>query len=688
MKLVRKSYMLSCVCFLFLLVLAGCSKSSTAAAPELLEPVKMQDQTVLVKRGDISDISVFTAHVQYTYVQVKTELSGVIKNRYVSLGDWVEKGQKLLKMDTQKEEETIEQLKEQIIYEKEYNEKVQRQRNIEERKQQLKLMKLENGEETAYALQKLSISELLIENEYQKKKEELQLEDLEKQLKECQKEIDKSYVYAPVSGKIVYAVNLSNNNNVNRNEIVFLIANTAEKCVVVDDAKAVDFQDAEFVYGVVDDNRYKMEQYPYSEKTIKIANANQIFIPNRLYLPDEIENLGEGEMLPVLVEKNSAKDVLYIPRECINFTENQAYVYRMENGERVQTFITIGMYTKVYAEILTGLEEGQVILAQPSTVLAWEYSLEKAEQKEFYISQSIEHSLIDEASIMKVKSYSEEFVLKNINVEEQSWVEKGDILAEYVGQVKNTDILELEDQLDGLKVSKQKEIKQVRKQIESLDENTGEDINLEIQQKQIEMELIELRYSKEEDALQKQLERKKELLSGISLKAPATGQVHIEKTVINGKESAEFYVTNMENVIIRIFLESHVLHSGEKIKFSRDKTESGRTIEGEVVFSFPDAQLESANVQTDLTTYYSIKGPAEIITAVYSPNVKIVFDKLALKKAVVINKNAVQKDDFGEYVFIQKNGELIKQYVTVGAVSSNAAWIVDGVEAGQEVAVF
>ena len=50
-----------------------------------------------------------------------------------------------------------------------------------------------------------------------------------------------------------------------------------------------------------------------------------------------------------------------IPRGCISSDEYGTYVYRDQDGQRMKTYVTLGLETTTYYEILDGLKEGDML---------------------------------------------------------------------------------------------------------------------------------------------------------------------------------------------------------------------------------------------------------------------------------------------------------------------------------------
>jgi RND family efflux transporter MFP subunit len=82
----------------------------------------------------------------------------------------------------------------------------------------------------------------------------------------------------------------------------------------------------------------------------------------------------------------------------------------------------------------------------------------------------------------------------------------------------------------------------------------------------------------------------------------------------------------------------------------------------------------------------SIDSPAEQMTAQLKPDMTTnVSIRTAEREALVLPSAAIQKDDSGRYVWVEKGGELQRRTVTVGARDTGVTEIREGVVAGDRV---
>ena len=116
--------------------------------------------------------------------------------------------------------------------------------------------------------------------------------------------------------------------------------------------------------------------YPKAEFNGEVTRLSPVLNPTSRTLEiglslDDPSNLIKSGMFPtvtILTEK--LEDVLVISRSSILYDGNQAYVYVVDKDNlAAKKSITVGLVVDDKAEVLSGLEEGQMIITQGQTLL-------------------------------------------------------------------------------------------------------------------------------------------------------------------------------------------------------------------------------------------------------------------------------------------------------------------------------
>ena len=108
---------------------------------------------------------------------------------------------------------------------------------------------------------------------------------------------------------------------------------------------------------VIDGTTYEAEYVPYGEDEYLKRSLNGESLPS-WFTMEETDEVTFGESGTVRVYKEYSIDTLVIPASCLQSDDLGEYVYKSEDGQRIKTYVTVGIRTATYAEILDGLNEG------------------------------------------------------------------------------------------------------------------------------------------------------------------------------------------------------------------------------------------------------------------------------------------------------------------------------------------
>ena len=113
------------------------------------------------------------------------------------------------------------------------------------------------------------------------------------------------------------------------------------------------------VYAIVDGNRYEVNYVPYyaSEYNALKASGSEVYSVFRIEDPDG--NIRAGQKASIVVLYDQKDDILSVSNEAIHRDSSGFYVY-LASGDKA--YITKGITDGMFTEILSGVNEGDVIL--------------------------------------------------------------------------------------------------------------------------------------------------------------------------------------------------------------------------------------------------------------------------------------------------------------------------------------
>ena len=315
-------------------VLSGCMLpgEEDILPPDLLKPEEVVFQTIEVERGTIQDVledSVIAGSAVH-YDMTFHDRSGFLAELSVRSGQEVNAGDVLARLDTGSLEIDIQL------------------QNIEVEKRKLALDELTRLGSSRFA----------------RRNAELDLEMAELRLLQLEEELEKSTILAPVDGEIIFMSDYKVGEFVSGQSIVMIVA----------DPTQVQFeytgpQTARIRYGmdahiIIDSQRIPARvsmtpnNAPAEERT-RLRNT-VIFSLNDLNdLPNNVR-LGSRHHFNIFIEEKN--DVVLVPVGAMSNFMGQRYVQVLENGMRTERDLEIGIVSRTHAEVLSGLEEGEILI--------------------------------------------------------------------------------------------------------------------------------------------------------------------------------------------------------------------------------------------------------------------------------------------------------------------------------------
>jgi len=330
--------------------------------------------TAPVERGDSEDsVTALGTLEPLNYVDVGTQVSGQLEKLHVEEGEQVEEGQLLAEIDAtiylakvEATEAQLENLQAQLA-DREATQvlarlQAERQRNLIK----LDATSQESVEQADATLRSATAQIAALK---------AQIRQLESQLKEARADLSYTRIYAPMTGTVVDQL-ANQGQTLNANQTAPIIVQIADLSTMtvrtqVSEADITQLQVGMPVWfttlGQPDVRREGVlrQILPTPEIVNNVVLFNALFdVPN----PD-------GKLLPqmsaqVFFVKAAADNVLTIPVSALKPVErrpgagaDQRYrVQVLENGEPQPRVISVGTMTRVSAEVLEGLEEGDEIV--------------------------------------------------------------------------------------------------------------------------------------------------------------------------------------------------------------------------------------------------------------------------------------------------------------------------------------
>lgn len=380
---------------IFSFMITGCSlfaKKEEVLLPPLEEPKQIQYSTMEVQKGSIKKEIKDTATIEVSSgTVISSKYGGRLKGFYVGMGDIVKEGDLLAEFETDSleiklgqyeialekaklsGEQAISQVEREIELAQLQLEKLKR--DLSE-KEQLKESVLAEGGSTLKSLeediegikgliirQEIAIEGLKDKLEATKISSDLDVKNAEYQLKQVQRELESAKIISPVEGMVFNVSELELGEWVGAYYPMLTIVKLEDVQIKysgfnvryfdVGMKVGISFEKEELEGEVVVSPAYLPKDAPANSKETILINIKG------LTMETATKRTGNIRINLVLEQRDN---VVVVPKRVLQNYMGNKYVYVLENGIKKQRFVEVGIETNLEAEIVKGLEAGELII--------------------------------------------------------------------------------------------------------------------------------------------------------------------------------------------------------------------------------------------------------------------------------------------------------------------------------------
>jgi len=347
----------------------GCGLLGTQASvsgedvPALLTPIDVPVNTAEVAYRDIAISSYYEATVVPYVEEYAFPISGTITEQHYQIGDMVNAGDLLTEIRHESIDTRIASLESRIASETAsftlVNEKYRL--TIESLKQERsKLSKSETGKKAV-----IDCDIEIYETKIRQNEENLatKLEPLTLELEELKELHPDYFIYAPMSGQVVYVE--SKNSSVTPKNTAIGVADLTTKYLQTSGIDEWLIQSADRVYVMYGEETYNLRYVPYvyDSSSGRLVNRGRNFSNFTLSdstISDDILNFGDHAL--IVIETDYISNVLTVPNTALNTDSIGTYVYLIsQSGAKVRQDIVVGNTNSIYTVVIDGLKEGDLV---------------------------------------------------------------------------------------------------------------------------------------------------------------------------------------------------------------------------------------------------------------------------------------------------------------------------------------
>ncbi|MDD6327744.1 MAG: hypothetical protein PUA62_04755 [Lachnospiraceae bacterium] len=719
------------------MTLSSCGSNRKMEVPELLEPKVTNESYRPVQRTDVgtikmgSDNNLFLAKVVAKQESYFWTSSVRIDNIAVKVGDYVEAGQVLATADLEDAYEVLRGFNTELANENAVFAKKQELYEAQHSELEYKIMgAAENGLSTTAYEKQLEILEE--NNRYDEKLHNFYVSSINNKISEQNKIVSNGDLVATKSGYVTYVKNIKETNAVAVSDAVVIIADPNDLYVESEyftenpsDRRV--FPKYTALYTVIDGVRYDLVEYPYLDEELAVAENKGMYPKVRYKFVDESKMPELGTNLLITMAVDVRENVLSVGKDSLEKDSQGYFVYVLVDGKKEVRRVEIGKRDDYNVEILSGLEEGELVYFSSLSASPEDYEPHEVTIDDYVVKGDIRNKkkVTTESKVF----YSEvEGILDEVVAGEGSTVSKGDLICTINTNSGSARLTEMSNAMSQLTEGYESQtnaldeaISEIQLQIDAMDaaalaetempdaatetdaisgEATSEsgengpkdpylrqELALQLTQLSCQKQIATLNYEYQLSNMQKAYQKASKNNNGsgiISVYAEADGvisdvRIHDGKNVKVGDRLFDIKMPIEERIVANTFNNRTM---GQEITFF-DK-ESGKEYTATI--------LGGAGFQTE---YYTkvVDGHVYITSTTPDPNGNQYFvtlddDSIAdrisdmdaeyiqcrLKDVVIVNRNDVYSEVVEEkksyYVWKLVDGMLVKQYVNLFSAPS------------------
>lgn len=344
--------------------LSACETEKTVV-PTLAEPVGSDMDTAVVSRGDIYDLLTYDAKVYPEIQEICFTVNGVVNDIDVYLGQKVHKGDILIRLDDanmKKELETLKAELEDIKINNEYNNSL-KELDIQIIELNLVQKKEEKAAAIDIAMMNADYENGKLEQQQTFELQQFEIEKKQTRIEEIKVQMDKNIIKAPCTGKLVYIKELHRGNQISAKDTVMIIANETKLHIQSEYIQENVIKNASQIYALIKGKEYDIKYQPITtDERIKLKNG-QTSIESR-YTIENSKNFVAGDYSAICIKDKMKTDVITISKNALYSDAEGNFVYKMVDSSIERCKVEIGIETNIQVEIISGLEEGDVVYVQ------------------------------------------------------------------------------------------------------------------------------------------------------------------------------------------------------------------------------------------------------------------------------------------------------------------------------------
>ncbi|MBO4346071.1 MAG: efflux RND transporter periplasmic adaptor subunit [Lachnospiraceae bacterium] len=376
--MIRKKRLLQPVILLSAcLALVSCGPKEKV--PELIEPEGTVETFRPIKRENIGTPKIIVGNVVGTDYCHFFKKNVAIKEIKVSIGDYVEEGDVLVVADIEEVKRQVASLQNELTELKRQHELDHSMQELNSKRSELELEAAEYEKNVgSLGLTFQSPDDLKtnieLENEgnvYNDKMYEFNVDKINESITELNKVINDGTLRAKSSGYVTFVKDLKSGVVADINENIVIVTDMEDLFISGNMVtKSYTYSKYPIKLAFINGEKVEITEYKYTEAEEAFYQALGSFPIQRFKPVDENVKLNPGDYIVMEFYYEDKNDVLCIGKDAILSDEQGYFVYvKHEDGELEKRYCEIGNGDEQYREVISGLEEGELVLYTQEAIL-------------------------------------------------------------------------------------------------------------------------------------------------------------------------------------------------------------------------------------------------------------------------------------------------------------------------------
>lgn len=683
--------------------------SSEGEEIELLEPVGASLSYDVAAYRNLYDSTVFSSTVVPKISEFSTTKSQVFDRFAVSCGDVVNKQDKLVYFKTQGVDKSIRLLQEEIDdFESDYlsNADILNKRigDAEESVFRASSKYMENftyeppveNESAHYGWEKVVLPsegaykrELLAEGRLKQQQLEnselylLEKDYYSKKMQLLQNENSLSAISSNIDGEVVAIGYYYDGDNIEKDRGIIAVGDTTTKMIKTDYITKETVAKAEDLYAIINGKRYELVYEPMDSIIYNQLIKQDGVAYSSFYIDDPADEVKFGDYVVLVLVKESRREVLTIPQDALTKENNEYYVYVYDGENSIYTSVEVGFKDGVYAEILSGLLEGDKVLTN-NVSKKGNNTLTLKKDKCFTQLDTTGYLYYPTSEWVRNPVENGTTYVKEILVEENELVSK------------NQTLVKLEVVADEIEIERlSREIDRAQTRLVPMLEEKETNADRNIIDRGLEEDIINTQKNIDRDL--RALNKLTKYRGILEIKAPYDGVISDKITIEEGdliyEDDRLVRISDNSSLYVVVKDTNDQLAYGNEVTLKyKDINWNEKTTTGKVVTVGNTSLTSSMRADFKLIAIpLENQGDIAISTQASTGNwdrasIKVSLESRCMDNVIVIPKSAVKMENNRNYVtVVNSDGSVMRQSFISGGGNMNSYWVADGLTEGMTI---